>query len=124
MSVTRIRNNNMGTCSFDGKFKGMRQPVEFIIYPIQAGDSAEFLLIQSDTRIGRIGLTTGTVTLSPPRAGGSYGRHLVLAKLAGTLSAEELFTLKTHIAASASPHAGSNGIVFTDNSGAVNALAL
>ena len=106
----------MGTISFDAKFKGMRNPQDFIVYPLES--AAASIKIQSDTRMGRINLETGVVEMSPPRAGGSYFIHLSQAKDVATLSGEELLLLKTQVCASASQHAGTNGILYTDNKGA------
>jgi hypothetical protein len=117
--ITNIHKNRMGTVSFDGKFDGMRKAQDFIVYPMHAGNDASRAKIQSDTRIGAVDLNTGAVILSPSRAGGSYGVHMALAKLAGTLSGEELLLLKAGIFGTAHGHAGSNGIVYTDNSAAV-----
>lgn len=118
--ITNLHKNNMGTISFDGQFKGMRKPQDFIIYPLHAGGPAACITIQSGTRIGMISLSDGRVALSPSRPGGSYFHHLPLAVSVGQLNAEELLLLKTHVMASASGRAGSNGIVFTDNSSALD----
>lgn len=55
------------------QFSGMRKPQRFILYPYDGGET---LLIQSDTRIGRVTLRTGKTLLSAPRQGGAYGVHL------------------------------------------------
>lgn len=115
--ITNIRRNRMGTTSFDGKFDGMRKAHDFTVYPMYSGQMS--CLIQSSTRIGKINLQTGLVMVSPARAGGSYSVHLAYARDAGTLSGEELLMLKAEIFGSASGHAGTNGIVYTDNSGAI-----
>lgn len=117
--VTNVKKNCMGTVSFDGKFAGMRKPQDFIVYPMHAGNQTSAVKVQSDTRIGIIHLDSGKVMMSPSRAGGSYGVHLALIKHSGTLSAEELFSLKAGIFATASGKAGTNGIVYTDNSAAL-----
>lgn len=117
--ITNIRKNCMGTVSFDGKFDGMRKAQDFIVYPMHAGNDTSTAKIQSDTRIGRIHLTTGEVILSPSRQGGSYGVHMAFAKPAGKLTGDELLTFKAQIAATAHGHAGTNGIVYTDNSAAM-----
>lgn len=57
MQVTKIRKNILGTISFTAKFTGMRKEQEFIVYP---NPDPGCILIQSDTRIGRI--TGNTVT--------------------------------------------------------------
>ena len=114
----------MGTVSFDGKFDGMRKAQDFIVYPMHAGNNADNALVQSDTRIGRINLLTGEVTMSPPRAGGSYNVHLMFCKPAGVLTSEELLMLKAQIFATASGKAGNNAMhVFTDNSGAIEVFS-
>ena len=107
--ITNIRKNCMGTVSFDGKFDGMRKAQDFIVYPMHAGNDTSTALVQSDTRIGRIHLS----------AGGSYGVHIAFAKPAGKLTGEELLLLKSQIFATAHGNAGNNGIVYTDNSGAM-----
>lgn len=118
--LANIRKNCMGTVSFDGKFDGMRKPQDFIVYPMHAGNSTESALVQSGTRIGRIHMTTGAVIMSPSRQGGSYNVHLMLAKPAGTLSAEDLLMFKSAIFATADDKAGNNAMhVFTDNSAAL-----
>lgn len=115
--IQNIRRSNMGTVCFDGKFDGMRKAQDFIVYPMKEAETRA--MIQSDTRIGWINLDTGKVMLSPPRSGGSYFVHLRLAKGAGALDAEQLLMLKAQIMGSASGMAGTNGVVYTDNSGAL-----
>ena len=117
--LSNIRKNIMGTISFDGLFPGMRKAQDFIVYPFHAGNDTSRATIQSDTRIGWIDLQTGVVILSKPRAGGAYSVHLSSAPYNSTLWAEDLLMLKAQIAATASGKAGSNGIVYTDNSGAM-----
>ena len=121
--ITNIHRNIMGTISFDGKFDGMRKAQEFIVYPIKTGSDAQTIQVQSDTRIGLICMETGKVMMSPARKGGSFGVHLAFAAYAGKLLPEELLMLKGHILGSAHGHAGSNGIVYTDNSGALEVFA-
>ena len=112
--------NKMGTVCFDGKFEGMRKPQEFIVYPLHEGDPATDVKVQSDTRIGFISLKTGEILMTPSFPSGAYGPHLAFAKRAGRLSPEELLLLKANVFATASRHAGTNGIVVTDNSAAAN----
>ncbi len=117
--ISNIRRNCMGTTSFDGKFPGMRKPQDFIVYPFHAGNDANVATIQSDTRIGRVDLTTGAVILSASKSSGAYFVHLIGAKVAGILSAEDLLMLKAGIFATAHGMAGTNGIMYTDNSAAL-----
>lgn len=108
--------NIMGTVSFSGKFDGMRKPQDFCCYPMK--ETTQDVKVQSDTRIGSINLDTGRVLMTPAHKNGAYNHHLHEAAYVGKLSAEELFMLKAEILATASPRAGTSGIVFCDNSGA------
>ena len=117
--ITNIHRNRMGTISFNGKFDGMRKVQDFIVYPFHAGNQTTAAKVQSDTRIGMIHLTTGVVLMSKSHASGAYGVHLAEAAHVGALTGEELLLFKAQIAATANGHAGSNGIVYTDNSGAM-----
>ena len=121
--IENTKRNRMGTVSFDGKFNGMRKAQNFITYPFHAWNQTTHATIQSDTRIGTIDLQTGEVRMSPARAGGSYCMHLALTTHVDKLSAEELLLYKGHILDSANGKAGTNGIVYTDNSGAVEVFA-
>lgn len=117
--ITNIHINCMGTVSFDGKFNGMRKAQDFIVYPFHAGNQTTAAKVQSHTRIGMVHLTTGAVLMSKPHASGAYGVNLAEAAHVGTLTNEELMLFKAQIAATANGHAGNNGIVYTDNSGAM-----
>ena len=116
--IENIRKNRMGTVSFDGKFAGMRKAQDFIVYPMKEAET--HAQVQSDTRIGAIDLQSGFVMMSPARQGGSYGVHLALAANVGKLTAEELLMFKAHILATAHGMAGTNGVVYCDNSGAAD----
>ena len=117
--ITNISKNCMGTVSFDGKFGSMRKAQEFVVYPMKS-DDCKNPVIQSDTRIGRIDLSNGEVSMSPPRQGGAYSVHLAFAKSAGKLDAETIFMLKAAIFSTASGKAGNNVMgVYTDNIGAI-----
>lgn len=116
--LSNIRKNIMGTVSFDAQFPGMRKPQDFIVYPMK--EAQAYLKIQSNTRIGMIQIDSGTVTLSRPKPSGAYGIHLYGARIVGRLNAEDLLMLKSAVFATAHGHAGSNGVVYTDNSGAID----
>ena len=120
--ITNIHKNNMGTVSFDGLFKPQRITQDFIVYPLHSGNATDRIMVQSGKRIGYIKLTTGEVTLSPSRSGGSYQHHLALCQPQGALDAEELFILKAYIFVSAGSKVGTNGIMVTDNSGAMEVM--
>ena len=116
MSIANITKNCMGTVSFNGKFPGMRKAQDFIVYPMK--EYFEFATVQSDTRFGRIHLTSGAVVMSKAHPNGAYGHHLAEAVQIDTLSAEDLFTLKASIFSTASGMAGSRN-VYCDNSAAL-----
>lgn len=114
--ITNMQKNIMGTLSFDGKFPGMRKTHDFIVYPVKAGDT--HLKIQSDSYIGLIELESGWVSMTKPKSSGAYFGHLSKAAKLVKLDAETLFMLKAQVMATASAKAGTNGIVYCDNSGA------
>jgi len=118
--IESIKRNRMGTTSFKAKFGRMVKFQDFIVYPVQAWDDTTKLMIQSNTRIGHIWLKSGIVTMSPPVAGGAYGHHLMLATKVDTLTGEELMLLKSHVMASSGSNVGTNGVLYCDNSAAIN----
>lgn len=122
MFTVNDKPNCMGTLDITAKLGSMRKPQEFVVYPVKEHDTVERILIQSDTRIGWVYLKTGEVKLSKPHSSGAYNHHLPEATLIHTLSAEDLLMLKTKLAATSNKRAGSNGIVVTDNGGAIKAL--
>lgn len=113
--LSNFHRNTLGTVSFDAKFDGMRKPQDFDVYPMQAGGDHSRIAIQSDTRYGHIYLDDGRVFMSPSVAGGAYSHHLAKGKFLTPISAEELLLLKSHILSSASPKAGTHGVI-CDNS--------
>lgn len=120
--ISNLHRNIMGTTSFDAKFPGMRKAQDFIVYPIKADDSAHEIVVQSDTRIGRIDLQTGTVRMSKPHPNGANFIHLSLeSAIVDKLSQEDLFSLKAHIMSTAHGDAGraQNRVIGCDNSGAL-----
>jgi len=126
-NATAIELNNlekscMGTVVFEGKFEGMRKAQEFDVYPIAAGKMAGAVkaTIQSDTRMGEIDLTSGEVILTKSIASGAFAHHMAFAKGAGKLSAEQLATFKSKIFETARRDAGTNGVIYADNSGAAS----
>lgn len=119
--ISNIRRSNVGTVEFDAQFAGMRQPQNFLVYPIKKDDDLSHgIIVQSGTRIGRIFLDTGNVFMSKPHPRGAYFHHLPEARPVAKLSSEELLLLKTHIAGSADGK-GTSG-VSCENEGAINVL--
>lgn len=119
--ISNMHRNIMGTVSFDGVFPGMRKAQDFIVYPVQEHESPSILKIQSDHVFGYLDTRDGTLTYAKGRD--SSGLMYTCAKLSGALKtcvipAEELAGLTGAVRDTASHKAGSNGIVFCDNSGA------
>ena len=77
--ITNIKKNHVGTLSFTMKGEGMRKAQEFVVYP--GIDACNMVTIQSDTRIGKLDTTNGTVRMSQPHAGGAYFLHLSMDKV-------------------------------------------
>ena len=96
--INNFTKNCMGTISFDAKFKGMRKPQSFIVYPMKAEETK--IKIQSDKKIGTIDITSGDVSLADDKY------NIYIAKHVQTLTAEELLLVKLNIFASASGKAG------------------
>lgn len=115
--ITNIRKNCVGTVSFDGLFSGQRKAQKFTVYPINDITQANMCQIQSDKRAGYINLQDGRVSLSK--------NQYVFAKnnVVCTLPGEDLMMLKSAILATASGKAGTNGLVYCDNSGALEVFA-
>jgi len=119
--ITNIHKNRMGTVSFDATFPGQRKAQDFIVYPLHSGNRTDRIMVQSSKRIGYIYLDDGKVDMTPSIPGGAYGHHMILATRVCKLSAEDLFSLKAQIFATANGDAGRsiNHIIGTDNSGAL-----
>lgn len=125
MKIENIKKNCMGTLSLTCKFNGMRKSQEFIVYPLKASDETNKILIQSDTRIGHIFLSSGDVSLCPPVSSGAYSPHLMFAKTIDKLNDDELVNLKLSIFTTKGEKVGDNALqIFTDNSGADKVLII
>ncbi len=120
IELANFHRNCLGTVSFDAKFEGMRKAQEFDVYPMGKGHTGgtDRAKVQSETRLGFIDLTTGEVMMSKAVSGGASQKHLATAASAGKLTGDQLLILKSHIFGSASAKAGTNGVMFCDNSGA------
>lgn len=115
--VGQIKKNIMGTTDIYMKLPNMRKEQDFIVYPIQKGDDWTNILIQSSTRIGRLNLLTGEGQMSQSHASGAYNHHLSMDKKTPFKIAEaDLIRIKEHIKGTASEKAGTNGVMFCDNS--------
>jgi hypothetical protein len=121
--ISKIYSNIMGTASLVMQIKGMRKAQDFTVYPISKTDSGKIITVQSDTRIGQIDLNTGKGIMSQPHQSGAYFVHLQLdKKVTFQLSDLDTQALRMAIFTSADEKAGNNGVIFTDNSGAIKAL--
>ena len=131
IEIANIKKSIMGTTEFDMKAPGHRGFQNFLCYPIGQGQTAEKVKIQSDKRIGYYHPATGKIELGKSRSGGSYNPHLVMDQLNGLIKtfdvpADVNHNLKAAIFVTTSSEAGKaeNGIVQSDNSGAINIFDL
>jgi len=113
-----IQKNIMGTISIDLKIKGMRKAQDFIFYPINKDTKS--LIIQSDTRIGKINLD-GVGAMSKPHQSGAYFHHLNIDVLTPfSFDKSDWQQIVEYIGLTDSKEAGKeeNGVIQSDNSGA------
>lgn len=114
--ISKIYKNCMGTVSVVAKFGKMRNAADFVVYPmnsqsngnlarIQSNNYSGFIDLRDDERQGQIYLAKGSNSFSQ-------------AKASGKLSAENFQQFIDAVRASASPMAGSNGVMYCDNSAA------
>lgn len=109
----KFRKNIMGTLSFEMKLPNMRKAQDFIVYPVN--EKTDYIMIQSDTRFGKIEMTTGRGLMSQSHANGAYAVHLHIDKLVKfELTESQLEKLKEEIAKTAGRNVGSAGVV-SDN---------
>lgn len=120
--IENIHKNLMGTTSFDGKFGRMRKAQDFVVYPLQKGDSVKVIHVQSKNRWAEINLETNVLTLSASHShANSFALSLDIVKGKAekvTMTKEELNPLLDHIRGTASPMAGGNNCLsmYCDNS--------
>lgn len=109
----KFRKNIMGTLSFEMKLPSMRKMQDFIVYPVN--EKTNYITIQSDTRFGKIEMTTGRGLMSQSHANGAYAVHLHIDKLVKfELTESQLDKLKEELAKTAGRNVGSAGVV-SDN---------
>lgn len=118
-----MKRNCMGTMDFTLKLGNMKKAEDFCTYPIQKGDKGDKLFLQSSHRWAELNLSTGVVEVSAYRKQYANSIWLVVCRCEGTntydlFSEEDLGTIKDAVRGTASPNAGSNGIVYCDNSNA------
>ena len=122
INFEKSRKNCLGTMSFVCKFGKMRKEQEFCVYNI-SNDFDGKLLFQSDSRWAEITLD-GHIWIS---ASHSFSNHISLAidKVKGKaeqdqLTEEQATKMFELIRATSCRNAGTNGLVYCDNSGAKN----
>ena len=121
--VFGLSRNVMGTTNIEMKITGMRKAQDFIVYPIGKDDSDKIITIQSETRIGKIDLSSGRGLMSQSHSNGAYFVHFQMDKLTPfTVSESDLENIKTQIFKTAGANVGTRGIV-SDNSGASRLFA-
>jgi len=110
-----VSKNIMGTLDLELKFKGMRKPQDFIVYPI-AKDS-KCITIQSDTRIAQINLD-GTGAISKSHQNGAFFPHLQMDVLTRfKFAPSDWKQITDYLGLTAGDSVGDNNIK-SDNSGA------
>jgi hypothetical protein len=113
VELSKFHKNIMGTLSFDMKLSNMRKTQDFIVYPVS--EKTDYIMIQSDTRIGKIEMSTGRGLMSQSHPNGAYGVHLHIDKLVKFLLTDsQLENLKQELAKTAGRNVGSVGVV-SDN---------
>lgn len=122
--IEGIKKGRMGTIEFEMKVvPKMRKAQNFTVYPL--GEDKNKITIQSKNRIASIDMRTGQGKISnPPRANSCFADLQFGNPLPLQITEANRVELIKSIATTASPRAGSNGIMFTDNSKADNLLKL
>jgi hypothetical protein len=117
VKISNMKRNIMGTLSFDMKVEGMKLPQDFIVYPMNAGDTS--IKIQSDKRFGRLNLSTGEVVMNKKNVNNASSIHLSRGdNMTFKLTSSQLSSLKTAIKSTGGKSVGNAGIS-SDNSGAM-----
>ena len=116
--ILGLKKNILGTTDVEMKITGMRKPQRFSVYPIGKDDTDKIITIQSETRIGKIDLSSGRGLMSQSHSNGAYFVHFQMDKLTPfTINEKDLKDITSHIFRTAGDNVGSRGI-FSDNSGA------
>jgi hypothetical protein len=117
VKISNMKRNIMGTLSFDMKVEGMKLPQDFIVYPMNAGDTS--IKIQSDKRFGRLNLSTGEGIMNKKNVNNASSIHLSRGdNMTFKLTSSQLSSLKSAIKSTGGKSVGNAGIS-SDNSGAM-----
>ncbi len=104
--IKNIHKNSMGTISFNATFTGMRKEQDFIIYP----NPEKHLLIQSSTRVAKVNFD-GKLAIV---VAGNVAEFSFRTQKIDTI--ENIAELLNAVRGTASSNAGTNGLVYCDNS--------
>ena len=125
MKLISMKKNCLGTMDFTLKLGKMKKAEKFCTYPIQKGDDASVLYLQSSHRWAEMNTKTGEVILSARRAQYASSAWLLCCKINGTAEtdkadAEDLEKMLSAIRGTASPMAGGDNCLsmYCDNSNA------
>ena len=128
MKISNIHKNRMGTISFDAICPRWRQPQDFIVYPMQSGETTEVIRIQSQKRWAEVSVQTGQLVMTNGK-GGHPNSWLLAMQMATNqaeahkISDEDMRLLKQAIFATAGSKVGNNAMcIYSDNSEAINIL--
>lgn len=125
--ISKLGRNCLGTTDIYMKLPNMRKEQSFCVYPIQRNDSAKIIKIQSETRWAVIDLNSGKGEMSKSNSNGSNSVSFMLNQIRKettffTLTETDVNRLKMEIFGTTNAMAGTNGVMYCDNSGAVNIL--
>lgn len=125
ISIDSIRKNCMGTISFNMMYKGMRKVDDFIVYPKSSDDTDAIIRIQSGRRFGQLDLNTGKSIIAVADNANSITLSMQIAlKTAKCVmfTPEQCQQLKERILDTYSSKAGTNGIMYSDNTGVIGLI--
>lgn len=125
ISLDSIRKNCMGTISFNMMYKGMRKVDDFIVYPKSSDDTDSVIIIQSGRRFGKLDLNTGKSIIAVGDNANSITLSMQIAlKTAKCVmfTPEQCQQLKERILGTYSSKAGTNGIMYSDNTGVIGLI--
>ena len=123
MEIVSMKRNCMGTMSFTLRIGKMKKAEEFTTYPIQHNDNGQVVRLQSHHRWAELNTQSGAIEMSARRAQYADNLWLMLCKVNGTsetdqATTEQLTTMLDSIRGTASRMAGTNGLIYCDNSNA------
>ncbi len=119
MQILASGKNCLGTMSFKIQFSKMRKSEDFTTYPIDK--ESRIVYMQSKHRWVELNLDTKEFEVSCSRAQYADRVHFELSKIAGKnftdkCTDEQFEMIVSTIRGTASPMAGTNGVVYCDNS--------